>query len=61
MFDTPFQGWSVMLDFKPSWVIVGGCAIDLYLEKVTRHHEDIEIAIFRQGSEIFSCTEISLP
>jgi hypothetical protein len=48
MFDTPLQVWSLMRDFKPNWLIVGGWAIDLYLEKVTRHHEDIEIAIFRQ-------------
>jgi len=38
-----------MRDFKPDWFIAGGWAIDLYLEKETRQHEDIEIAIFRQN------------
>lgn len=37
-----------MRDFKPSWVVAGGWAIDLYLGKVTRPHDDIEIAIFRR-------------
>jgi len=48
MFDIPLQVWSLMRDFKPNWFIAAGWAIDLYLGKVTRHHEDIEIAIFRQ-------------
>ncbi len=37
-----------MRGFKPDWFIAGGWAIDLYLEKQTRPHEDIEIAIFRK-------------
>ena len=48
MFDVPLQVWSVMRDFKPDWFIAGGWAIDLYLGQVTRQHDDIEIAIFRQ-------------
>jgi len=37
-----------MRDFKPSWFIAGGRAIDLFLEKETRSHQDSEVAIFRQ-------------
>ncbi len=37
-----------MREFEPDWFVAGGWAIDLYLEKVTRPHEDIEIAIFRR-------------
>jgi len=37
-----------MRNFKPNWFIAGGWAIDLYLGKETRHHEDVEIAVFRQ-------------
>lgn len=48
MFALPLQIASVMRDFKPSWFIAGGWAIDLFLEKETRLHHDIEIAIFRQ-------------
>lgn len=47
MFETPLKVWSLMRDFKPDWFIAGGWAIDLFLEKETRQHEDIEIAIFR--------------
>jgi hypothetical protein len=37
-----------MQGFKSDWFIAAGWAIDLYLEKETRQHEDIEIAIFRE-------------
>jgi hypothetical protein len=37
-----------MREFEPDWFVAGGWAIDLFLEKETRPHEDIEIAIFRR-------------
>jgi len=48
MFDLPLKVASLMHEFEPDWFIAGGWAIDLYLEKQTRPHEDIEIAIFRK-------------
>jgi len=30
------------------WYVAGGWAIDLYLDRVTRTHHDIEIAVFRE-------------
>jgi len=48
MFDLPLQVLTIMRDFKPSWFVAGGWAIDLFLEKETRLHQDIEIAIFRK-------------
>jgi len=48
MFDAPLKVWSLMRDFKLNWFVAGGWAIDLYLEKETRPHKDIEITIFRQ-------------
>ena len=36
-----------MRGFEPDWFIAGGWAIDLFLQKETRPHDDIEIAIFR--------------
>ena len=48
MFDLPLQIATVLRDFKPSWFVAGGWAIDLFLEKETRLHQDIEIAIFRK-------------
>lgn len=47
-FDAPVKVWSLMRGFKPEWFIAGGWAIDLFLEKETRPHEDIEIAMFRR-------------
>jgi hypothetical protein len=48
MFSLPLKVASLMRGFKPDWFIAGGWAIDLFLEKETRPHEDIEIAIFRK-------------
>ncbi len=48
MFALPLQVATLMRDFKPNWFIAGGWAIDLFLGKVTRPHQDIEIAIFRK-------------
>jgi hypothetical protein len=48
MFALPLQVSTMMSDFKPSWFVAGGWAIDLFLEKETRIHQDIEIAIFRK-------------
>ena len=38
-----------MKDFNPLWFIAGGWSIDLFLGKITRPHDDIEIAVFRQN------------
>jgi hypothetical protein len=48
MFSEPLKVASLMREFEPDWFIAGGWAIDLYLEKQTRPHDDIEIAIFRR-------------
>jgi hypothetical protein len=48
MFALPLQITELMRDFVPNWFIAGGWAIDLFLEKETRSHQDIEIAIFRK-------------
>ncbi len=38
---------SCMGGFERPWFVVGGWAIDLYLGRVTREHEDVDIGIFR--------------
>ena len=48
MFDAPRQVLSLMRSFNRDWFVAGGWAIDLYLEKETRAHADIEIAVFRR-------------
>lgn len=37
-----------MADFPKPWYVAGGWAIDLYLGRQTRDHEDIEVALFRR-------------
>jgi hypothetical protein len=48
MFALPLQIAAIMRGFKQSWFVAGGWAIDLFLGKATRSHQDIEIAIFRK-------------
>lgn len=38
----------IMRGFPARWCIAGGWAIDLFLGKVTRPHEDVDIAVFRE-------------
>lgn len=47
-FEEPLKIAQLLQGFKKPWFIAGGWAIDLFLERVTRPHEDIEIAILRQ-------------
>lgn len=37
----------LMSGYDRPWGIAGGWAVDLYVNKVTREHSDIEIAVFR--------------
>lgn len=46
--ELPSQVAAIMRAFKPWWAVAGGWAIDLYLERVTRPHADIEIAVLRR-------------
>lgn len=46
-FDKCKEITSLMSGFDKPWFFVGGWAIDLFLGKETRHHQDIEIGIFR--------------
>ncbi|MFL6333541.1 MAG: nucleotidyltransferase domain-containing protein [Pyrinomonadaceae bacterium] len=48
MFTLPVQVAAVMREFEPGWSVAGGWAIDLFLEKETRAHQDIEVAVFRK-------------
>ena len=48
MFDPALKVAALMSEFETDWFVAGGWAIDLFLGKETRTHEDIEIAIFRK-------------
>jgi hypothetical protein len=47
-FSEPHEVSRLLHDLKCPWGIAGGWAIDLFLDRVTREHQDVEIAIFRQ-------------
>lgn len=51
MHDLPLRVAALMRGFRPPWFVVGGWAIDLYVGRVTRAHEDIEIGVFRADQE----------
>ena len=48
MFDQCIKVKSIMDKFGYPWFIAGGWAIDLFLDKETRVHSDIEIGIYRK-------------
>jgi len=48
MFQPPEKVKSILGEFERDWFIAGGWAIDLFLGRQTRPHDDVEIAIFRQ-------------
>jgi hypothetical protein len=47
-FSEPHQVSRLLHDLPCPWGIAGGWAVDLFLDRVTREHQDIEVAIFRE-------------
>ena len=47
-YEVPLKVAALMRGFGRGWFIAGGWAVDLYLGEVTRPHEDIEVAVFRE-------------
>jgi hypothetical protein len=41
----------LMQGFPGPWFVSGGWAIDLFVGRVTREHEDREVGIFRQDQQ----------
>src|SRR4030095_16943392 len=42
----------LMRDFPARWCIAGGWAIDVFLGRVTRCHEDVDLAVFQQDQSL---------
>ncbi len=47
-FEEPLAVAALLASFSRPWFIAGGWAMDLFMNRVTRDHEDLEIAIFRE-------------
>jgi hypothetical protein len=52
LFKPVFEAVGDLRGFSAPWFVCGGWAIDLFLGKVTREHDDVEIAIFRDDQMI---------
>ena len=51
-FEAPKKIYTLLQKYPNTWMVAGGWAIDLFLHRETRLHQDIEIAIpkFEQKS-----------
>jgi hypothetical protein len=47
-FIEPQRVASLLQDVRCRWGVAGGWALDLFLDRVTREHQDVEVAIFRE-------------
>jgi|SRR5882757_2018834 len=49
---TPHEAVPLLSALRAPWWVAGGWALDLYLEKATRAHKDLDIGIFRKDVAI---------
>lgn len=47
-FTEPHEVLRILGDLECDWGIAGGWALDLFLDRITREHQDIEVAILRE-------------
>jgi hypothetical protein len=48
---TPQEGTELLAALRKPWWVAGGWALDLFLGKVSRAHEDLDIGILRKDAE----------
>jgi hypothetical protein len=48
---TPTDAVALLSEFRARWWIAGGWALDLFLGKVTRAHNDLDVGIFRKDAQ----------
>jgi hypothetical protein len=51
-FIEPQEVLRILIDLQCTWGVAGGWALDLFLDRVIRKHQDIEVAILRQDQLI---------
>jgi hypothetical protein len=51
-FTEPQNVFQLLSDLPCLWGIAGGWAVDLFLDRVTRKHQDVEVALFREDQLI---------
>jgi hypothetical protein len=50
---TPEKAKNLFQSYSEKWWIAGGWALDLFLGKQTREHEDLDVAVLRRDEHIF--------
>ena len=51
-FIEPQEVLEILSDLQCTWGVAGGWALDLFLDRITRKHQDIEVAVFREDQLI---------
>jgi len=51
-FTEPHEVLRILGDLECDWGVAGGWALDLFLDRITREHQDIEVAAFREDQLI---------
>jgi len=51
-FDDVIQGVKLFAEYDRVWAVCGGWTIDLYLNRITRHHKDIDFIVLRSDQLI---------
>lgn len=51
-FTEPQEVRRILTGLQCSWAVAGGWALDLFLDQITREHQDIEVTIFRDDQLI---------
>ena len=51
-FSDVFQAVKLLADYDRLWAVCGGWAIDLFLNRVTRSHKDVDFAVLRKDQLI---------
>ena len=51
-FSDVIQASKILADYDPPWAVCGGWAIDLYIDRVTRLHKDVDFAILRKDQRL---------
>jgi hypothetical protein len=47
VYTEPLRVAQIMAGFRYPWVVCGGWAIDLFIKRISRQHQDVDIGIWR--------------
>ena len=56
-FDDVIQATKIFAEYDRPWAVCGGWGIDLFLNRVTRPHEDVDFAVLRKDAWLVNAPE----